>query len=164
MNILAGVTYNQGMEDLRGYLMIGSGEIEDYKSFIKALSGDIVLVVSPATATQAATEAAWEKEVTIKLQTADGEDHRWFSGKLALAISDDSTAGTASILPTETAPYMVDGQYTLKIKGDAKAWLKDEEVTLTVNVGDQDPAAETTDYGVLGYAVTAKTCVVTIVE
>ena len=129
---------------------------------MKALSGDIVLAVTPATATQAATTAAWEKEVTIKLQTADGEVHKWFSGKLALAIADTSTAGTASIDPTATAPYMVNGEYTVKIKGSAAAWLATETATLTVNVGDQDPSGGTTDYGVLGYAVAAKTCVVTI--
>lgn len=160
---MAGVTYNPGMEQLRTDMFTGgmTGTITDMKAFMKALSGDIVLKCTPATATPAPTAAAWTTPVVITLETADGERHKWFSGKLALAIADTSTAGTASIDPTATAPYMVDGAYTVNIKGDAAAWLATETATLTVNVADQDPAGGTTDYSVLGYAVTAKTAVLT---
>lgn len=158
---MAGVTYSEGMEDLRRFLNNGGGDIGDYKAFMKALSGDIVLKCTPATATPAPTTAAWEQSVLITLETADGELHKWFNGKLALAIADTSTAGTASIDPTSTAPYMVDGAYTVKIKGNAAAWLATETATLTVNVADQDPDGTATDKSVLGYAVAAKTCVLT---
>jgi hypothetical protein len=160
---MAGVTYNPGMESLRTALAFGGMQSDpnEWKAFFKALSGDIVLKCTPATAAPAPTSAAWEQSVLITLETADGERHKWFSGKLALAVADTSTAGTASIDPTETAPYMTDGAYTVKIKGNAAAWLATETATLTVNVADQDPGGGTTDYPVLGYAVAAKTCVIT---
>lgn len=160
---MAGVTYNSGLESLRSGLGMLSmnGDVTEVKAFLKALSGDIVLKCTPATATPAPTSAAWSTPVLITLETADGERHKWFSGKLALAIADTSSAGTASIDPTSTAPYMVDGAYTVNIKGNAAAWLNAETATLTVNVADQDPAAGTSDYSVLGYAVAAKTAVLT---
>lgn len=160
---MAGVTYNTGMEAMRAGLATGAmmGELTDIKALFKAFSGDIVLKCTPATATPTPTAEAWTQDVLITLETADGERHKWFSGKLALGIADTSTAGTASIDPTETAPYMVDGAYTVTIEGDAQDWLNTETATLTVNVADQDPAGGTTDYGVLGYAVAAKTAVLT---
>ena len=160
---MSGVTYSPGMESLRTGLMQGDmlGTLTDTKAWMKAMSGDIVLKCTPATATPAPTAAAWSTPVVITLETADGERHKWFSGKLALAIADTSTAGTAAISPTATAPHMVDGAYTVNITGDAAAWLNSETVTLTVNVADQDPGGGTTDYSVLGYAVAAKTCVLT---
>lgn len=160
---MAGVTYNSGLESLRSGLGMLSmnGDVTEVKAFLKALSGDIVLKCTPATATPAPTSAAWSTPVVITLETADGERHKWFSGKLLLAIADTSTAGTAAISPTATGPYMVDGAYTVNITGDAKAWLNSETVTLTVNVADQDPGGSTTDYSVLGYAVAAKTTVLT---
>ena len=160
---MAGVTYNPGMESQRTGFMNGDmlGTLADTKAFFKAMSGDIVLKCTPATATPAPTAAAWSTPVVITLETADGERHKWFSGKLLLAIADTSSAGTASIDPTATGPYMVDGAYTVNIKGNAAAWLNAETATLTVNVADQDPAGGTTDYSVLGYAVAAKTAVLT---
>ena len=160
---MAGVTYSAGMESIRSGLASCAmkGELTDIKALFKALSGDIVLKCTPATDTPDPTAAAWTQDVLITLETADGERHKWFNGKLLLAIADTSTAGTASISPTETAPYMVDGAYTVTIAGDAADWLNTETATLTVNVADQDPAGGTTDYSVLGYAVAAKTCVLT---
>jgi hypothetical protein len=160
---MAGILYNPGMESLRTGFAEGDmrGTLTDTKAFMKALSGDIVLKCTPATATPAPTAAAWSTPVVITLETADGELHKWFSGKLLLAIADTSTAGTASIDPTGTSPYMVDGSYTVNIKGDAAEWLNAETATLTVNVADQDPGGGTTDYSVLGYAVAAKTTVLT---
>lgn len=160
---MAGVTYNPGMESLRSGLGMLSmnGDVTEVKTFLKALSGDIVLKCTPATATPAPTSAAWSTPVLITLETADGERHKWFSGKLLLAIADTSSAGTASIDPTATGPYMVDGAYTVNIKGNAAAWLNADTATLTVNVADQDPGGGTTDYSVLGYAVAAKTTVLT---
>ena len=86
-----------------------------------------------------------------------------FMRRLALEFNPNilNATETASIDPTATGPYMVDGAYTVNIKGNAAAWLNAETATLTVNVADQDPGGGTTDYSVLGYAVAAKTAVLT---
>jgi hypothetical protein len=132
---MADVTNGTGVEDLRAYLGgYDNSGASCFQALMKALSGDIVLKCTPATATPAPTEAAWEQTVLVSLETADGERHSWFNGKLALAIADTSTAGTASIYPTETAPYMTDGAYTVKIKGDAAAWLAGTKQVETIQV------------------------------
>jgi hypothetical protein len=98
----------------------------------KAMSGDLVFVVSPATVNRAATGAAWQRTVTISLKTAAGAVHTWFNKAIATGVSigDDSTAGTASI-PSTTLTF-VNGVATVVVSGDAQAWLAAETDTLTV--------------------------------
>lgn len=121
--------------------------------FAKALSGDMVFVVIPATTVLLATIAAWEQEFIVELQTADGELHTWFNKAIATGVSigDDSSAGTASI-PSTTLTF-VDGIASVTVSGDAEAWLTGDKVTLTVGAAT-----------LLGYTVAAKTGVITTVE
>jgi len=116
----------------------------------KALAGDIVWVVTPATVTPAPTSAAWNRSVRIELQTAAGEVHEWFSKAITTGVSigDTSTAGTASI--PSTTLTVTDGVATVVVSGDEADWLDTETDTLTV--------AEAT---ILGYTVAAKTSVET---
>ena len=98
----------------------------------KALAGDIVLAISPATVAPKPTAAAWTRTVTITLKTAAGETHEWFNKAIAtgVSIADSSTAGTATI-PSTTLTF-VDGVATVVVSGDAQAWLNSETDTLTV--------------------------------
>jgi len=98
----------------------------------KALSGDLVFVIAPATVASAATAAAWTRTVTITLKTAAAEVHSWFNRAIAtgVAIADTSTAGTATIVSTTLT--FVAGVATVVISGDAAAWLGTETDTLTV--------------------------------
>lgn len=116
----------------------------------KALAGDIVFVVTPATVTPAPTSAAWTRTVYCSLENAAGERHTWFNDAIAsgVSIADDSTAGTASI-PSTTLTF-IDGLATVVVSGDAADWLDTETDTLTV--------AEAT---ILGYTIASKTSVET---
>lgn len=123
----------------------------DYDALVaKGLSGDLVFVVTPATATPAPTAAAWEQDIVIELQSAAGEVHTWFNDAIttAIAASDDSSAGSASM--ESTTLTFVDGKATATLKGNAAAWLDKETATATV--------AQRT---ILGYTVASKTCVLT---
>lgn len=113
-----------------------------------AMSGDIKMVISPATVTQDATAAAWNRTVTVSIKTADGRLHDWLSGTFAakVSIADTSTAGTASI--ASTTLNIVNGVATIVVSGDEAAWIADETNTLTI-----------ANITVLGFTVTGGTSV-----
>lgn len=114
----------------------------------KAMSGDMVLSITPATVAPAPRATAWTRTVTIQLKTAAGEVHSWYNANLAASIADDSTAGTATI--TDTTPPMVNGVCRVVISGDAADWLATETDTLTIS-----------NQTVLGFTVTGGTSVET---
>lgn len=138
------------MSDILTKLGIKPKVREEFYLRDKAMAGDIVWVVTPATVTPAPTAAAWTRTVTIELQTAAGEVHTWFSDAITsgVSIADTSTAGTASI--PSTTLTVENGRATVVVSGDEAAWLDTETDTLTV--------AEAT---ILGYTVAAKTSVET---
>ena len=116
----------------------------------KAMSGDIVFSILPATVAPVPTAAAWTRTVRIKLLTAAGEIHSWLNQAYTttLSIADDSTAGTASIVSTTLT--FVNGQADIVVSGDAAAWLDTETDTLTV-----------ANITVMGYTVAGGTSVET---
>jgi hypothetical protein len=97
-----------------------------------AALGDIVLAIYPETVNRAATAAAWSRKVTVNLETATGEVHKWFNGSKATiaSVGDTSTAGTATL--DSTTIKFVDGVATFTVSGDAAAWLAAETDTLTI--------------------------------
>ena len=109
----------------------------------KAMAGDIVFLITPATVAPAPTSAAWTRSITIEIQTASGDVHTWLSQDYAtsLTIADTSTAGTASI--TSTTLSIVNGRAVVAVAGDAVAWLATETDTLTVS-----------NITVMGYTIT----------
>lgn len=116
----------------------------------KALAGDLVFVVTPATLSTPATSAVWSRTVVVELQTADGDVHTWYDKAITsgVSIADTSTAGTATI-PSTTLTF-AKGRATVVVSGNAQAWLATQTDTLTV--------AQAT---ILGYTVAAKTSVET---
>jgi hypothetical protein len=118
----------------------------------KAMSGDMVFVISPTTcgSSAAAMAAGGTRTVTITLKTAAGEVHSWYNGDLSVSIADTSTAGTASIV--DTTPAMVNGVCSVVVTYDAAAWAAGETTTLTVN-----------NQTIMGYTVTGGTSVDTLV-
>lgn len=116
----------------------------------KAMAGDIVFVVDPATVAPVPTSEAWIRTVTVTLETAAGEVHEWFNKAITtgVSIANTSTAGTATI-PSTTLTF-ANGKATVVVSGDAEDWLDTETDTLTV--------AEAT---ILGYTISAKTSVET---
>ena len=109
----------------------------------KAMSGDIVFAITPATVAPAPTSAAWTRDVVVEVQDASGNVHTWINQDYAaaLAIADTSTAGTASI--TSTTLSLVNGRAVVTVSGDGVAWLNAETDTLTVS-----------NITVMGYTIT----------
>lgn len=116
----------------------------------KAMSGDIVFSILPATVAPVPTSAAWTRTVMIEVLTAAGEVHTWLNQAYTttLSIADGSTAGTASIVSTTLT--LVNGQADIVVSGDAADWLNTETDTLTVG-----------NITVMGYTVTGGTSVET---
>jgi hypothetical protein len=116
----------------------------------KAMAGDMVLSILPATVTPLPTAAAWTRTVTIQLKTAAGEVHRWLDKAFAttLSIANTSTAGTATIASTTLT--LTKGEARIVVSGDAAAWLNAETDTLTVG-----------NLSILGYTITGGTSVET---
>jgi hypothetical protein len=125
----------------------------------KAMSGDLVWVVTPATVGTTATDAAWERTVHVELQTASGEVHEWFSDVIATgnSIAHSSSAGVATI--AETDLDIVDGQALVTITGTEADWLggtaQVDAITCTTAV---------TAAGTITLTVTALGMVETIVD
>jgi hypothetical protein len=118
--------------------------------YAKALAGDMVFVVTPATDTPAPTAAVWTQDFYVEVQSAAGEVHTWFNKAVAsgVAVSDTSTAGTATI-PSTTLTF-TDGVASVTMSGDAADWLNGETATLTVAA-----------LSVMGYTLAQKTGVLT---
>ena len=118
----------------------------------QAMSGDLVMVIEPETVDLEATDAAWTRDVTITVETANGDVHEWLTADYTttLSIDDDSTAGTASIESTTLS--IVNGKAVVTVSGDEEDWIAEETDTLTVG-----------EITVLGSTVTGGTSVQTIV-
>lgn len=119
----------------------------------EAIMGDMVMVITPTTATPAPTTEAWEYEVEVAIKDASGNVHTWLTKDFAtsVAITDDSDAGVASVDgETPTTLSLVNGKATITIKGTKAAWLNAETVTLTLS-----------NLTIAGYTVTGGTCVLT---
>lgn len=142
---------------LRDYLVSnGYGSFEDdWTPFAAALSGDSKPVCTAATASAAATTAAWTKTTVVSLKTAAGKVHSWYNGGITLAIADTGT-GTASISsPTAAGTWnMTNGQLSVTIAGDASTWSAGATATLTASM----PSAQN---GLVGGSTATATFVVT---
>jgi hypothetical protein len=128
-----------------------SPEMRAYlEQYNKAMAGDLVFNVDPATVTTTAITGAWTRTVTIELQSADGKRHTWFNKAITTGVSigDTSSLGTATIASTTLT--FVEGRATVVVTGSAHAWANAETDTLTI--------AQAT---ILGYTVASKTSVET---
>lgn len=123
---------------------------EQIDLYAKAMSGDIVMTIAPATVTPVPTAAAWTRTVTVSLDTAAGERHSWLNDTYATtaSIADTSTAGTASIVSTTLT--IVNGYAEIVVSGDTADWLNTETDTLTI-----------ANITILGYTIVAGTSVET---
>ena len=120
-----------------------------YKTLIEnAMSGDMVLVVTPNTVDPIPTFAAWTRTVVITLENAAGDTHTWYNGALGATIATTSSAGTPTIVTA--TPDMVAGVCTIVVSGNAADWLDSETDTLTI-----------ADKSILGNTITGGTSVET---
>lgn len=116
----------------------------------KAMSGDMVLSISPATVAPVPRATAFTRKVVLELRTASGDVHTWCNKAFTttLSVSDTSQAGTATIASTTLT--LVNGRAEITVTGSAHAWLNTETDTLTVG-----------NLTIMGYTVTGVTSVET---
>ena len=106
----------------------------NYAAGLEAVFNNNIALVGTSGATQAATAAAWTQYVYVKAHIADangdviGAANRAYT--TTVSVTDDSTAGTATI--GSTTLTFVDGVATIAVSGDAAAWLADDEITITI--------------------------------
>jgi len=100
------------------------------------MSGDIVFSVEPQGDPPKQASAAWSRQVLVKLQTAGGIVHDWFTRTISAkaGIADDSSAGTASLVSNNLV--FVNGVAELTVNGSNHEWLEGEVVTITAQECD----------------------------
>ena len=109
---------------------------ENFALLIKALQGDVVIKLSQATAAPTAAACAAAAQVYpigIRLETAAGELHNWYNGKIKLAISDDDSTGEATIDPEAGEISMVGGVASVTVTMSKASWTATKAATLTVS-------------------------------
>jgi len=153
--------YNSGVCDLNGNIQIETGS-----TLQKAMSGDIVLECSPATAgssaatLNAAAAGGFTKVITINLKDAAGNLHRWANLAVNAVTSEvvvdvDVAAPTVSDATPNIAKGTVDVTLTYDTDaGATKVYAVGDTVTLTIS----QPTG-----GILGYPISDATFVDTIV-
>ena len=109
---------------------------ENFALLIKALQGDVVIKLSQTTAAPTAAACAAAAQVYnigIRLETAAGELHNWYNGKIKLAISDDDSTGEATIAPEAGEISMVGGVASVTVTMSKASWTATKAATLTVS-------------------------------
>ena len=109
---------------------------DNFALLIKALQGDVVIKLSQATAAPTAAACAAAAQVYpigIRLETAAGELHNWYNGKIKLAISDDDSTGAATIDPEAGEISMVGGVASVTVTMSKASWTATKAATLTVS-------------------------------
>ena len=109
---------------------------ENFALLIKALQGDVVIRLSRTTAAPTAAACAANAQVYpigIRLETAAGELHNWYNGKIKLAISDDDSTGEATIDPEAGEISMVGGVASVTVTMSKASWTATKAATLTVS-------------------------------
>lgn len=92
----------------------------------KAMAGDLVLVLTPATLANSAaavnaavggTAEKFVRTVQVELQAADGTVHEWFTGELAAAVAETTAGdGASAIADAATSVSLENGQGTIDIE------------------------------------------------
>jgi hypothetical protein len=125
----------------------------------KAMSGDLVLVVSPATLGSSAeavngaiggTAEKFVRTVVVELKTAGGLVHTWFDGTFGIGVADTS-AGTSAIAGSASTVALVNGRGSVVIEYTG-TWSAEDTCTLTVTGATK-----------MGYTIANKTSVDTLV-
>jgi len=114
-------------------LALGSSDLaNELLAMANGLNGDLLLRITPATNTKAATAAAWTEKIKVELVDSDGRVHTWFNKTLTskVTVADTSTAGTASVGSANLV--FVNGEATVTLSGNAAAWLAGDTATVTI--------------------------------
>lgn len=132
---------------------------ENFKMLAKGMSGDMVFKLSQTTAAPTAAQCAAADQVYdigIRLESATGELHSWYNGKVLIAIADDDSTGVATISPAGGEVAMTNGQLTVTVTLPKAVWTASKKATFTVS------GLATAGTGIGGFTMTAKTFVATV--
>lgn len=109
---------------------------ENFELMSKILSGDVKLTLSQTAVSVEATDAAAgpSYEIGIRLEDSDGNLHKWYNGKVTLAVADTSdVVGAAMAVDPVAGSYAMDGgTYGAKVTLSESAWVANDTATLTV--------------------------------
>lgn len=137
-------------------------EVYDYLGAMeKALNGDMVLTLTPATTGSSAAAVAaaiggsaakFTRTVTVTLKTAAGEVCTFLNGTFAIAVTENTAGnGTSAIAGSATTVTLTEGVGTVTIEYIG-TWATGDTQTLTVTGGTK-----------LGYTIANKTSVDTLI-
>ena len=116
-------------------------DVELWRAQAELNAGAVSVVVDRANVTPAPTSAAWSYSVPFHIVgTASGLVVP-YTGNIVAGAADTSSAGTASV--DDSSPPVVMGSGTVKLQGDAQAWLNTETATLTLTMTDAYGTAHT---------------------
>jgi hypothetical protein len=128
-----------------------------YTVLTNALSGQLVLSITPATVgnsaaavTTAIAGAGFSRNVTIALVDASSNIHTWFDGTFAITIADTAT-GAAAIRGGASVATFVNGVALITIDYTG-TWASTNTSTFTITGGTK-----------LGFTVADKTSVDTLI-
>lgn len=140
----------------------------DYmKRIEEAMAGDIKLAISPATTGTSAAdiaEAVGEDEgkfirlVEVRLVNTAGDVHEWFNGTLNVITAETTAGDGASAIADEATTITIErgvGSVAIEYAG---TWAAADTNTVTIGKDASDNADT-----IMGYALTAKTSVDTVV-
>lgn len=109
---------------------------ENFDLMSKILSGDVKLTLSQTAVSVEATDAAAgpSYEIGIRLEYSAGNLHKWYNGKVTLAVADTSdVVGAAMAVDPVAGSYAMDGgTYEATVALSESAWEADDTATLTV--------------------------------
>lgn len=130
-------------------------QLRDYLADLAgALSGDLVIHVSPATlGSSAATinAGSFSRDVAVELRNAAGARHVWFSGTLSVAVADVTAgSGTSAVADSATTVELTNGAGSVTIDYSG-TWAAADTQTTTISGT------------VLGKSLTSQTSVDTVV-
>ncbi|MDF2881583.1 MAG: hypothetical protein K0R54_2140 [Clostridiaceae bacterium] len=143
-------TLKHSLKDVYDYL----GAME------KALNGDMVLVLSPATTGSSAatvnaaiggSNAKYTRKVTVSVKTAAGEVCSFINGTFAIAATKTSTNGVIAISGSATTVTISEGIGTVTLEYTG-TWVAADTQTLTITGGTK-----------LGYTIANKTSIDTLI-
>lgn len=101
----------------------------------KAMSGDIVMVLTPSTTGSPATDAtAFTRDVVITLETASGDIHTWANAayETSLAATETVATLTGDVTIASTTLTFVEGSATVTVSATG-GWAIGDTNTLTAS-------------------------------
>lgn len=149
------------IDQFNDHTYVSKEYFEYMRQIEKALAGDIVLSLTPATlgssAAKIATAIAGDAEkfvrtVKLELKDAEGNIHTWFNGDIDLTVAETTAGdGVAAIADSATKVTLVEGVGSIDIEYTG-TWAAADTSTLT-----------TTQRAIAGVTIAAKTSKDTVV-